>query len=281
MSDKTPEAAILGAARRVLRPLVRQLIHHGATYPAVNKLLKQVFVEVAGEEGRLPGRMLSDSRIALITGIPRKEVAHLRDQVAEVPELPLDTHFATRLLSRWITEDRFLTPDGEPQILPFESGDGGPSFSELVRSVGRDLPARAVLDELVRVGAASVSPTREVQLLTRRYIPLTGTIEKIDMLGTDAEQFIETIGHNILSAPEDAFLQQKIEFDNVGTRGVPILRRQLRKLADAFLRRVEDLMVLYDRDRNPKAPGGERSRVTMGAYYFEELGPEKKGEKPS
>jgi hypothetical protein len=138
-----------------------------------------------------------------------------------------------------------------------------------------------VLDELVRVGAVEVSPAREISLRVHRYIPAAGTLEKIDMLGTDAAEFIETISHNILSAADDAYLQQKIEFDNVGSRGVPILRRRLRQMADGFLRRVEELMALYDRDRNPQAPGGERTRVVMGAYYFqdEEVGREKKGDR--
>jgi hypothetical protein len=275
MPDLTPQGAIVAAARRLLRPLVRQLVHHGVTFPAINKLLKQLFVEVAAEEFRLPRRKLSDSRVALITGIPRKEVAVLRERGSGPEELPLDTHMATRLLGRWTGDPRYLTPDGEPQVLPFESRDDTPSFSELVRKVGGDIPARAVLDELVRVGAAAVSAERDVSLLARRYIPAKGTVEKIHMLGEDTAEFISTISHNILSPPDDLRFQQKIEFDNIGSRGVPTLERHLRRLADAFLTRVTNLMASYDRDRNANAPGGTRMRVVMGAYYFEQQRPEK------
>jgi len=270
MPENTPQQAITAAVRRILRPLVRQLVHHGVTFPVVSKLLKQLFVEVAAEEFKLPRRKLSDSRIALITGIPRKDVAGLRHAPPERRVLPLDAHTATRLIGRWTSDPRYLTPDGQPQVLPFETRDDTPSFSELVRRVGGDIPARAILDELVRVGAATVSPARDITLLAQRYIPATGTVEKIDMLGEDASQFVATIGHNVLAQPDDLRFQQKIEFDNIGSRGVPTLERHLRKLADAFLTRVTDLMAAYDRDRNPSAPGGERTRVTMGAYYFEE-----------
>lgn len=273
MSESSPATAMVGAVRRILRPLVRHLIRHGVTFPAVSGLLKRVFVEVAEEEGKLPRRKLSDSRIALITGIPRKEVARLREEDEPAKAVPLDAHFATRLLGRWTADPAFLTPDGEPQILPFEQIDDGPSFSDLVKQVGQDIPARAVLDELVRVGAVAVSRARDVSLLTRRYVPSGGTVEKIDMLGTDVAELVATIGHNIVAPRDDAFLQQKIEFDNVGSRGVPILRRRLRELGDAFLNKVEQLMVLYDRDRNPSAPGGARTRVVMGAYYFQEETP--------
>lgn len=278
MSDATPQNAIVVAVRRVLRPLVRQLVHHGVTYPVVAELLKQTFVQVAENEFKLPKRKLSDSRVALITGIPRREVGTLRDAPPEARALPLDTHLATRLIGRWTSAPRYLTPDGQPQVLPFETRDAAPSFSELVKACGGDIPARAVLDELVRVGAARVSKARDITLLAQRYIPATGTVEKIDMLGEDAAQFIETIGHNVLAPPDDLRFQQKIEFDNIGSRGVPTLERHLRRLADAFLTKVTDLMAAYDRDRNPSAPGGRRTRVTMGAYYFEEAEPEREDE---
>lgn len=275
MAEISPQEALVGAARRILRPLVRQLVHHGVTFPIVSRLLKQLFVEVAAEDLKLPRRKLSDSRIALITGIPRKEVAGLRDAPPQPDELPLDTHLATRLIGRWTSDARFLTPDGQPQVLPFDTRDPSPSFSELVKRSGGDIPARAVLDELVRVGAAKVSAERDITLLAQRYIPARGTAEKIVMLGEDASQLVATIGHNILAPPEDLRFQQKIEFDNIGSRGVPTLERHLRRLADAFLTKVTDLMAAYDRDRNPSAPGGERRRVATGAYYFEEKVPEK------
>ncbi len=278
MPERSPQHAIVAAVRRVLRPLVRQLVHHGVTFPSISKLLKQVYIEVAADEFKLPRRKLSDSRIALITGIPRKEVAALRAAPPSERALPLDVHMATRLLGRWTSDPRFLTPDGEPQVLPFETRDRSPSFSELVKTVGGDIPARAVLDELVRVGAARVSVGRDITLLARRYIPAKGTVEKIHMLGEDAAEFIVTIGHNILAPPDDLYFQQKIEFDNIGSRGVPTLERHLRRLADAFLAKVTNLMASYDRDRNPSAPGGERTRVVMGAYYFQEVEPEEKNE---
>ncbi|GIW39448.1 MAG: hypothetical protein KatS3mg076_0025 [Candidatus Binatia bacterium] len=281
MAELSPREAVARAVRRLFRPIVRQLIHHGLTFPEASQILRRVFVEVAEEVGKLPGRKLSDSRIALITGIPRKEVAQLRDRPEEELPLPLEKHFATRLLGRWTSDPRFLTPDGQPRVLPFESETSEPSFSELVRTVGGDIPPRAVLDELVRVGAAEVSPTREVTLLTRRYVPSAGTLEKIDMLGEDGAEFLSTINHNIFSPPDEAFFQQKIVYDNIGSRGVPTLRRELRRMADAFLARVDRLMASYDRDRNPEAPGGERYRVVLGAHYFQEPFPAEPEEEES
>ncbi len=47
---------------------------------------------------------------------------------------------------------------------------------------------------------------------------------------------------------------------------------ELRKLGETFLRRVNKLIASYDRDRNPKAPGGAAKRVVMGVYYSQDEG---------
>jgi len=46
--------ALLLALRRMLRPLVRMLMHFGIGYPYLAELLKSVFVEVAEQTDRQP-----------------------------------------------------------------------------------------------------------------------------------------------------------------------------------------------------------------------------------
>ena len=47
--DRLP-TVVMGAVRRLLRPLVRLMIRHGITLPSIVELLKQVMVEVAIED---------------------------------------------------------------------------------------------------------------------------------------------------------------------------------------------------------------------------------------
>jgi hypothetical protein len=57
---------------------------------------------------------------------------------------------------------------GQPRDLPF---DGPLSFAELVRRYSGDLPARAVLDELLRVGIVAET-SGLIRLLNRTgYVP--------------------------------------------------------------------------------------------------------------
>jgi len=267
------EPALLYAAQRVLRPIVRQLLRHGVTFATFSQLAKRVYFQVASDEFALPDRKQSDSRVALITGLTRREVATLRANKDADPLPDLDPNLATRLINVWSTDGRYLGENGSPKALPLESRrGGGPSFAQLVREVGGDIPPRALLDELVRVNCVEVQATRTVRLLQRAYIPATDSPERIEMMGEDVSEFASVIAHNLEVAPHDAFLQQKVVYDNVGADGVAPLRAELRKLGEAFLRRVNKLIASYDRDRNPKAPGGEARRVVMGVYYSHDEG---------
>lgn len=267
------EPALLHAAQRVLRPIVRQLLRHGVTFSTFSQLAKRVYFQVASEEFALPDRKQSDSRVALMTGLTRRDVAALRASNDRDPLPDLDPNLATRLINLWTTDARYLGENGAPKPLPLESKrGGGPSLAQLVREMGGDIPPRALLDELVRVNCVEVQATRTVRLLQRAYIPAGDSPERIEMMGEDVSEFAEIIAHNLEAPPHDAYLQQKVVYDNIGEDGVAPLRAELRKLGEAFLRRVNKLIASYDRDRNPKAPGGVAKRVVMGVYYSQDEG---------
>jgi hypothetical protein len=253
-----------------LRPIVRQLLRHGVTYGTFSQLAKRVYYQVASEEFALPQRKQSDSRVALITGLTRRDVAALREVDGEV--LPdLDAHLATRLIDRWTTDKRYLTDTGNPRQLALESRrSNDPSFTHLVREVGGDIPPRALLDELIRVNCVELQATRTVRLLQKAYIPASDSPERIEMMGEDVGEFASVIAHNLENPAHDAYLQQKVVYDNIGEEALAELRAELRRLGEAFLRRVNKIISAKDRDRNPKAPGGERKRVAMGVYYSQD-----------
>src|SRR5258708_2473946 len=66
------------AAASILRPLVTRLLARGVPFGRVEARLRELFVEVAATELRLPGRRQTDSRVSLLTGINRKEVRRIR-----------------------------------------------------------------------------------------------------------------------------------------------------------------------------------------------------------
>jgi hypothetical protein len=263
---------LVRAVRAILRPLVRQLIAHGVTFPAFNRLAKEVYIDVGTRHFTLPFKKQTDSRVALVTGITRKEIGQIRrGQVTPPSEaVHLDYGIATRVIGRWVSEAAYLAADGNPRALPYEAPGGAASFVGLVDEIGGDIPPRAVLDELIRVGAVALTPRGDVRLLERAYVPARGTAEKLVMLGTDASELIQAMTHNIEHPSDEAFLQRKVYYDNIGADAMAELRHKVRTAGGAFVQEMNQVLATYDRDRNPRAPGGARKRAVVGVYYFEE-----------
>ena len=246
------------AIRRLLRPIIRQLITYGVSYPAFNRLVREVYVEVAERHFALPFKRQTDSRVALVTGINRKEIAQVRERLAVV-DRPRDVEdtAVTHVIGRWMAGPPYANRGGEPRRLPYEAaGARVASFARLVRELGIDVPVRSVLDELLRVGAVELLSDGDVVLRREVFIPPGGTEGKLTLLGSDPGELFTTIVHNIEAAPERARLQRKVVYDNVGADALPALHAAARELGEDFVRQANALLASYDRDRNPNAPGG-------------------------
>ena len=126
-----------------------------------------------------------------------------------------------------------------------------------------------MLDELLRVGAAKLTPRGDVRLAEPAYVPATGVEEKLAMLGNDAAELIDAIAHNIEHPSEERFLQRKVFYDNIGADALPELRGKVRALGGDFAQAINQLLGVYDHDRNPAAPGGARTRAVVVVYYFD------------
>lgn len=266
---KTRFAASL---RRLLRPIVRQAIRWGVGYPTVNQILREVFVEVAERDFALPFKRQTDSRIALVSGLTRKEVAQLRKRGAPRGETPeVEDTVITHVIGRWMAGPPYADTRGAPKPLPYDSDDAGqPTFSTLVRDLGVDLPVRAVLDELVNLRSVELTAHGNIVLRQQAHIPTEGVEGKLTILGSDPAELFMTVAHNIDDA-DAPWLQRKVVYDNIGSDALPALEAESRRLGEEFLQRANALLSSYDRDRNPQAPGGSRARVVLGAYYFQEV----------
>ncbi len=251
--------------------MVRQMIAYGFSYPAFAQLAKRLYLEVAEEDFALPFKRQTDSRIALVTGMTRKEIAQLRRQRDTDTDLPeVEDSAVTHVIGRWMAGPPYATPDGIPRRLSYESATrDAPSFSRLVRELGPDVPVRAVLDELLRLGSVALTPGGEVELRGEAHIPAGAGEGRFALLGSDPGELFSTIVHNI-EHDEAPWLQRKVSYDNIGSEALPALREEARQAGQDVIRRANALLASYDRDRRADAPGGARTRAVVGVYYFEE-----------
>lgn len=251
--------------------MVRQTIAYGLSYPAFAQLAKRLYLEVAEEDFALSFKRQTDSRIALVTGITRKEIAQLRRQRVAASALPeIEDSAVTHVIGRWMAGPPYATPDGIPRRLRYEaSAADTPSFSRLVRELGADTPVRAVLDELLRTGSVLLTPDGDVELRHEVHIPAGAGEGRFTLLGSDPGELFATIAHNIEHG-DAPWLQRKVSYDNIGAEALPALREEARQVGLDFIRRANALVASYDRDRRADAPAGARTRVVVGVYYFEE-----------
>jgi hypothetical protein len=257
--------AISEAMTKVLRPIVRMLLRNGVTYQAFAETLKVVFVQVANEEFRIANRKQSDSRIAVITGLSRKEVKRV---AALAPAADAESYVkfnrAARVIAGW-THDREYAEQGTPRVLSLEGGS--PSFAELVRRYSGDAPPRAVLDELERVGAVERSADDRLSLKVRSYQPKTDDADRIAMMGDAVSALIETCDRN-LDEGSALRLQRFVTQAELPTHSVA----RFEGLAVERAKPVFDGLSawLEDHGLEPGTAGVERKRVGVGIYLFVE-----------
>ena len=72
---------ILGAFLIALRPMARILLKFGIGFREFSEVMKTAFVDVATRDFGLRGRPTNISRVAVMTGLTRKEVRRLREKL--------------------------------------------------------------------------------------------------------------------------------------------------------------------------------------------------------
>lgn len=259
---------IARALARLLTPLVRILLRQGVSVGAVTDLLKRVYVTVAERDFTVPGRKQTTSRIAVLTGLHRKEVARLRRLPADSPDA-LDERYnrAARVVSGWMRDDAFRRTDGEPADLALESPDG---FPALVQRYSGDMPVRAVLDELERTGAVEQTGDGVVRLVQRGYVPAVDEAQKLQILGTDTRDLLATIDHNLEAPPGKARFQRKVVYDNVPEEFAEEFRALAARRSQELLEELDRWLAERDRDRVPDTHGTGRVRLGLGIHQIEE-----------
>lgn len=269
--DDKARTCLIQAALRLLLPLVRLLLRHGVSYPVADSLLRWAYVDVAAREFGIDGRMQSKSRVAVLTGMTRREVGRLFDAPPPTERQgPEQFNRAARVLTGWRDDPDFLDARGEPRVLPF--GNGEASFDELVRRHSGNAPVRAVLDELERVGAV----TRDgegVRLQHAYYVPPEGResdATKFEILGMSAADLIGTIGHNL--APDDTgpFFQRVVFTRDLPGDLLPRARAVMRREGQALADRADSELFQLSRQEGDGGP----CRAGIGIYYFEDAVPE-------
>lgn len=257
---------LLNACFAFLVPVARFLLRSGISYSEFSEVCRAAFVRVATQEFGIRGRPTNASRVAAMTGIPRKEVSHLRrasgdydiDERARLSPL-------SDVLHQWYTDSRYTDDRGAPKPLALEGQDG--SFESLVKECVGDVPVGAIRVELARFGAIRVDEFGMVVAVRREIVPDTFDEKLISSISFNLAGLASTIAFN--SNPGrtgQGRIERFVQSDAIGGRTRDLLRPIVRARIEAFSCDIDDVFGSYTREKRAESS----SRVGVGVYYFEE-----------
>jgi hypothetical protein len=248
MPEADLKLAILAAYKRLLRPLVRILIRNSVSFAEFSEIAKDVYVEVAASDFQLPEKSMTQGRIAILTGLTRKEVNRLITQKGlHQRDYASNLNRVARLLSGWHTDPKFTGPYGLPLDVPYDS-PAEKSFSELVRRYTGDMPVRAMLDELLRIGVVKETDGGRFRVVTRTYLPKADAPESLDRLGHAVRNFVETVDFNRTENDPDNRLFERTVTADVGIReqDFPRFQKYVRERGMFLLEEIDDWLSKLD-----------------------------------
>lgn len=267
MNDSVKEG-LLAAYVRLMRPLVRILLRHGVSFAEFAEVIKRVYVSIAAEEFQVPRKRMSKARIAIVTGLTRKEVQRL----AEIDDddftgAKSNLSRIGRVLLGWHTDPDYTGPYGVPLELPYDSPTGD-SFTTLVQTYSGDMTPRAMLDELLRVGIVVQTDSGWYKVVRREYVPESLAPDFLERFGIQIRNFIQTLEHNMLkSAPGKGRFERTVVADNgLRKQDLPGLDAYVRERGQAVLEDLDNWMA------QQKSPNREKGDVVVqtgiGIYHY-------------
>ena len=264
------------AYRRLLNPLIRILIRNGVTATEATDLMRRAYVDAAtSDEFRLPGRRISDTRVAILTGLSRKEVHKLRNETGE-PEAGTNLGRIGRLIAGWNQDPDFTGPYGLPLAVRFENQprSDAPSFTELVRRHSGDMSPRAMLDELLRTGLAAIDDEGLIRNSGRTYIPSKLDPAAVERLGKIVGRLADTLDFN--NQVDDPSLGR---YERVVTTDIGLTEEQYRQFNFYLRAKCQQLLETIDNwlatqegrlnaYNHPERFQGKKIMTGIGVYHF-------------
>lgn len=248
------------AVAKILRPVIRLLIARGVRYGELSDWLKAAYLWTAERYFRLDGKRLTDSRLHLLTGLQRRDIARLR--AADAPAENMSAGPLPRVVALWLARHG----DGAGGTTPLPRQGPRPSFEALVAEVSRDMHPRTMLDELLRLELVQVEGDA-VHLTGEAFVPAGDEAAMLGYLGANLADHAAASVENILAAPKTGpHLERAVHYNRLTPEAVDELERLSRMLLIEALSKVNArAAALQRRDRSKTGADG---RFRAGAYVY-------------
>ncbi len=256
-----------------LSPLAASLVgwclQSGTDYRELTELLKPLFLEAGKLRLAESGIKVTDSALAMLTGLHRKDIRLAREQPQTLSTDPSTSALPTQekirqtvsvpaqLVARWLLQDL-------PRRLAWQ-GDA-PSFQALAQSVSRDVHPKALLTTLQIQGVVSVDPDDgTVHLLHNSYTPAGQNHAMLELLNQSVADHMQAGLRNLKLPAEKRHLEQSVFAEGLTAQSADQLERLATQLWYSTLQTLlQEATKLCERDEGHA--GDWRFRV--GMYSF-------------
>lgn len=256
-------------AYRPLLPLTGILLNKGIVFHETAQILKQVYISVAEQQLMKQEGKATTSRMAITTGLTRKDVAAMRKVTPKAEAISAKYNRAIRVANGWQEDKEFCTSGGFPAVLPIQGEEK--SFATLVKRYSGNMTAKAMLNELEKAHIVATIEDKYVSLQSDAYPIIEGDEEKIKTLGTDVSLLITTINHNMMThKKEDLWFQRKVSYDNLPIECLQTFRTMVKRNSQTLLAKATNWLPSSDSYKPLIVQGNEYKRAGVGIYYFEE-----------
>jgi len=251
----------------VMRSICRLLLRHEIGFREFSDLAKIAFVQVATEDYGIRGRPTNISRVAVMTGLTRKEVKRIRD---------LNNEFGSEFLSRrnplaellhyWNTDKDYSDQGGKPKILPLDGENV--SFRALVKRCAGDIPVGAMRTELIRIGAISEAENGMLMVNMREHLPNDVNDRLINGIEYGLRTLASTVDYNGDPKTKNPRSQKFIHSSEISRDQLPWLEAIIREKIENFSIETDDLLSTAEAQSSDKDGSEQCPTVGVGIYFY-------------
>jgi hypothetical protein len=255
------------AWRRIVDPLVELLFDSGVTVHEITQLVRERSVRAAAKKVFNQSGRTSNSRVAIMTGLPRSEVARILDAKDTSSGKRMGQHPGGRVLAAWYDSAAFLATNGDPAILPIFGKRR--SFEKLVLLNSGGIPVRAMLDQLSQIDAIEILPGQRVRAKSRIpvFTGLSGAA--ITRIGERSADLIETLKGNLRKS-SNPFFEGTALVGDVDVDMIPLVRREIAEQGANFIESANSLFRRHrSKSKRSAKPQKPAYRIGVTLYYFQ------------
>jgi len=264
-SNPGDSTALTNALGLILRRLVRLLVG-SISFPALVEILKTLYVEEAEKKIERTGSKPTKSALALLTGLDTRVVSTVVSSNYDISLEPKNVCAENALLDMWASDPFFSNPEtNQPAILPIE-GKGRTLQGLVLKSIGRNITVRTVLDRLLASGNIKLifDGTEKVELLHLVYSPITNDRAKMtDIAFIESSRVLSAAIHNMMSDIDSRVPQQGRWTYRLSPSRYKEFRSEARSLLQKQIKEGESLLERFEESQ--KKPG----QLTVGIGWYQ------------